>query len=383
MNSMLGRQRTLLRRFEDEAKAAQKMNKEIEKIRAIQQAQLLGEFARGLRDIARAAENNGMPELAEGLNKASTAFRTTATVIQGGLGISQLISQLGGLKASLAAVVTFLTGPLGIALGVAAAAYLALEFAVKKASDEMDRFAAEAAKPVTSFGDIEQRSKEAVKVVIDGINQEIDALDDLIDKRRVELDIIRQKANEQLAVVDAEAAVLQAQVDAEEVSGDISGEEAIIKRAKIQEDSIRKRYAIELEERRKINAAEKQQADDAAAAYANQLAAVKEIKEKFNEKPVNFTEEQLADLKRLGDEANKQAAIIKKFKGLRVLGVSTPEERAAEEEFNRIYEERVALIRSSASDTKIEYQDTIKVAEDLLETLGENSRNRKKAIRRH
>lgn len=378
LEQYVGQAEDAVEAFEDEAKAAQKMNKEIEKIRAIQQAQLLGEFARGLRDIARAAENNGMPELAEGLNKASTAFRTTATVIQGGLGISQLISQLGGLKASLAAVVTFLTGPLGIALGVAAAAYLALEFAVKKASDEMDRFAAEAAKPVTSFGDIEQRSKEAVKVVIDGINQEIDALDDLIDKRRVELDIIRQKANEQLAVVDAEAAVLQAQVDAEEVSGDISGEEAIIKRAKIQEDSIRKRYAIELEERRKINAAEKQQADDAAAAYANQLAAVKEIKEKFNEKPVNFTEEQLADLKRLGDEANKQAAIIKKFKGLRVLGVSTPEERAAEEEFNRIYEERVALIRSSASDTKIEYQDTIKVAEDLLETLGKTAEIEKK-----
>lgn len=378
LEQYVGQAEDAVEAFEDEAKAAQKMNKEIEKIRAIQQAQLLGEFARGLRDIARAAENNGMPELAEGLNKASTAFKTTATVIQGGLGISQLISQLGGLKASLAAVATFLTGPLGIALGVAAAAYLALEFAVKKASDEMDRFAAEAAKPITVFGDIEQRSKEAVKVVIDGINQEIKALDDLIDKRRVELDIIRQKANEQLAVVDAEAAVLQAQVDAEEASGDISGEEAIIKRAKIQEDSIRKRYAIELEERRKINAAEKQQADDAAAAYANQLASVKEIKEKFNEKPVNFTEEQLADLKRLGDEANKQAAIIKKFKGLRVLGVSTPEERAAEEEFNRIYDERVALIQSAASDTKIEYQDTIKVAEDLLETLGKTAEIEKK-----
>ena len=364
------KQREAVDAFEDEAKAAQKMNKEIEKIRAIQQAQLLGEFARGLRDIARAAENNGMPELADGLNKASTAFRTTATVIQGGLGISQLISQLGGLKASLAAVATFLTGPLGIALAVATAAYVALEFAVKKASDEMDRFAAEAAKPLDGFKDIEEASNRAFKALSNNIDKETKAIQKVIDKRDEELVKIRQKTNELTAQVDQEEAIASAKVDFQLASGDISEVDALTAKRDI---------AIKFENQRQLAA---QKARNAA--YAASLEAFKKNEETIKGLLAEREEIQkrldLGNFTKLSPEAKKDLDEVtakifelseEKNRTLKILPLSSlgdyGEAKNLQEEINLLYVEADEILNASIEKRKLDAKDELKEIDKQLE----------------
>ena len=356
--------------FEDEAKAAQKMNKEIEKIRAIQQAQLLGEFARGLRDIARAAENNGMPELAAGLNKASTAFRTTATVIQGGLGISQLISQLGGLKASLAAVATFLTGPLGIALAVATAAYVAFEFAVKKASDEMDRFAEEAAKPLDGFEDIEEASNRAFKTLSDNIDKETKAIQKVIDKREEELVKIRQKTNELTAQVDQEEAIASAKVDFQLASGDISEVEALTAKRDI---------AIKFENQRQLAA---QKARNAA--YAASLKAFKKneeiIKGLLAEREEIQKRIDLGNFTKISPEAKKDLDEItakiselseEKNRTLKILPLSSlgdyGEAKNLQEEINQLYLEAKEIVNETVNINKLDGNKALEKIDEQLQ----------------
>ena len=342
--------------FEDEAKAAQKMNKEIEKIRAIQQAQLLGEFARGLRDIARAAEDNGLPELAAGLSKTATAFRTTATVIQGGLGISQLISQLGGLKASLAAVATFLTGPLGIALGVAAAAYIALEFAVKKASDEMDRFIEEQAKPLDGFEKIKEASNEAFDALSKNIDKETKAIQKVIDKRDEELVKIRQKTNELTAQVDQEEAIASAQVDAQLATGDISEVEALTAKRDI---------AIKFENERQVAAQNARNAAyrESLKAFEKNEETVKgllsereEIQKRLN--LGNFTKLNPEAKKQFDEVTNKIAELAdEKRLTLKILPLSSlgdyGEAKNLQEEINELYREADEILSASVEKRKL------------------------------
>jgi len=376
LEQYVGQAEDAVEAFEDEAKAAQKMNKEIEKIRAIQQAQLLGEFARGLRDIARAAENNGMPELAEGLNKASTAFRTTATVIQGGLGISQLISQLGGLKASLAAVATFLTGPLGIALAAASAAYLALEFAVKKASDEMDRFIEEQAKPLDGFEKIKEASNKAFDALSENIDKETKAIQKVIDKRDEELVKIRQKTNELTAQIDQEEAIAAAQVNAQLATGAISEVEAL---------TARRDLAIKFEKERQVAA---QNARNAS--YRESLKAFEKnediIKGLLSEREEIQKRLDLGNFTKLTPEAKKQFDEVtdkitelanEKRLTLKILPLSSlgdyGEAKNLQEEINDLHREAKRIIAATIKKRKL-------IPEKELEVIDAELVKRKEAL---
>lgn len=356
--------------FEDEAKAAKKMNAELSKIRAIQQAQLLGEFARGLGEIAKVAKDNGFPELAEGLREATTGLRTAATLIQGGLGISQLITQLGGLRAALAATLTFLTGPLGIALLAVAAAFAAFKIAVKNASDEMDRFAEEAAKPVAGFEDIAKASDEAFKRLNSNIDKEIKAIQKVIDKRDEELVKIRQKANLLTAQISKEEAIENIKVDVQESTGEISEEEAAVARRDIAIKYERERQEATERIRKETYDATLKAFEEQEAKVNALLAEREEIQRRINLGTyAKLPPETLAELKELNEEIqklDKERRAIQDISPLSGLLGDYKEVKEIQAEINSLYEKSKTIIGSAVNTQKFEANAELEAADEKL-----------------
>lgn len=367
--------------MEEEARAAEKLNQHLEEIKALQQAQILGEFAQGLGRMSRAARDNGLDELAEDLDSASTGMTTAATIIQGGLGLKQLIVQLGGVRAALGATMAFLTGPVGIALIAAAGAFLALKAAVKSASDEMDRIAKKAAEPAL-FGEKGARaSEQAVKDTIKAIDKEIEKLDELIEKRKEEMDIIRRKSREAVAGVDAEAGVKLAKLDAERKEGLVSEEDYIKRRAKIEQDAATKKFEIGKKEREqtKENAtATAQDAVNAAQAARDELDA---LEKKAKARP-ELTREEKERLRALNDQAAKVSEELAQMGGLYNFTPTGKRKKAAkQQELDDLNEER-EKITSKASDRvgKVQIQDQKQIA-DQKKRIAELEKQAADAIR--
>lgn len=376
--------------LEDEAKAAQRANEQFEQIRALQQAQLLGEFARGLGDVAKIARDSGMEEFADDLDTATRAAQVATTIVQGGLGLSQLITQLGGMRTALSSAVGFLTGPAGIALAASAAAFAALQFAVKKASDEMDAIARQAAQPSLFGEEGARRSKQAVEDLTAAIAAQIDKRDELLDTHDKELAALKLITAEKLAQINADEAVALARVNADEANDVITPDTATKRRANISESADQARLSIGSEQR----TAEVNTANEKAAAAAETVIVLEEKLAQLNaqneELLINLDEQGQEQLRQLNERAKGLIKVIALAESADVtsslrngLGLpsSNPIQNSAEAELSQVNAARDRLIKDATNENKVEVSasDLAELRNQVAEAKKESQEAREEA----
>lgn len=298
--------------LEKEAKAAKKLDD----INIAQHVQLMSQYATGIRALSRIARRSGLEEFADHLNGSADAMDAASSAAAAGLNLKRIVDSAGGARAALGKLTAFLAGPVGAAALAATAAYMALKLAVDNAAAAMDEMNATASKPSLFGEESAKRSKEAVDELSTAIDGQLAKMDELLEKHKEELAVIRRKKNEKLAEVDAGAAEEMALIDAAEAAGEISEPEAIARRAKIdQQVADAKHRADAIARKKELDLAAENAAGNKAAIAAMEKARA-DYAAKLEVRGEGATTEEKEEFRRLTEKASRISAELNNMGGL-------------------------------------------------------------------
>jgi hypothetical protein len=208
---------------------------------------------KGMVDATNAAKqggeqiNAGLGESKKGFRELKGAFQDLAQGDWGGA-IEKTLKMLANRAGILGKVMSFVFSGPGILAAGAVAAFLSIKKALDDFNKDLDEQAARAAKGYGNMGQaIKSSTSEGAKgarLLAEHIKELADVQETLKQKTDAAVKALHDQAAAELEVSNAKAAAKTAEVNAQEARGEISPEQAILKRANIKKQGEQEQAAI-------------------------------------------------------------------------------------------------------------------------------------------